>query len=132
MCELLFSVKDNIVKWLSSSKWSLQSRFIALKTKLTMSEYPWYSSFHCLGVEIHDTVNWLANLYHAGNLICRKVFGLLRQLKPFALYKTLYVYIILSCFHCYSPLWYHILKKKLQRLENRPARIMTGANNNVR
>ena len=96
-----------------------------------------YSSFRCLGVELDERKSWENHI----DSICRKVgsgIGIIKRVKSFVAYETLknlYNSLVLPYFHYCSPLWDNcgsMLKEKLQKLQNRAARIMTGANYDVR
>ena len=80
-----------------------------------------YRSFKCLGVV---------------NAICKKIsagIGVLKRTKPFVHNETLhtiYKALIQPYFDYCSPLWDNcgvLLKEKLQRFQNRAARVVTGA-----
>ena len=70
------------------------------------------------------------------NAICKKVgagIGVLKRTKPFVPNETLHIIykaLILPYFDYCSPLWDNssgiVLKEKLQRLQNRAARVLTG------
>ena len=69
------------------------------------------------------------------NAICKKVgagIGVLKRTKPFVPHETLHIIykaLILPYFDYYSPLWDNcgiVLKEKLQRFQNRAARVLTG------
>ena len=96
-----------------------------------------YSSFPCLGVELDERMSWENHI----DTICRKVgsgIGIIKRVKPFVPSQTLqnlYNSLVLPYFDYCSPLWDNcgsMLKEKLQKLQNRAARIMTGANYDVR
>ena len=96
-----------------------------------------YSSFSCLGVELDERMSWENHI----DTICKKVasgIGIIKRVKPFVPSETLhnlYNSLVLPYFDYCSPLWDNcgsMLKEKLQKLQNRAARIMTGANYVVR
>ena len=144
---------ENIVKWLSQNKSQLHTKktkamFIGspynLKNKVgneqvIINDKPVtrYSSFPCLGVELDERMSWENHI----DTICRKVgsgIGIVKRVKPFVPSETLqnlYKSLVLPYFDYCSPLWDNcgsMLKEKLQKLQNRAARIMTGANYDVR
>ena len=96
-----------------------------------------YSSCRCLGVEIDERMNWENHI----DSICKKVasgIGIIKRTKPFVPQETmqnLYDSLVLPYFDYCSPLrdnYGSLQKDKLQKLQNRAARIITGANYDVR
>ena len=90
-----------------------------------------YRSFKCLGVELDEHLSWEVHI----NAICKKVgagIGVLKRTKPFVPNETLHIIykaLILPYFDYCSPLWDNcgiVLKEKLQRFQNRAARVLTG------
>ena len=93
-----------------------------------------FRSFKCLGVELDEHLSWEAHMYISS--ICKKVsagIGVLKRTKPFVPNETLhtiYKALIQPYFDYCSPLWDNCgasLKQKLQRFQNRAARVLTGA-----
>lgn len=152
LVDLLNSDLENISRWLSDNK--LQHH--ATKTKLMFigSRYNIqnkigdksvmfknvplirYRSFKCLGVELDEHLTWEVHV----NAICKKVgagIGLLKRTKPFVPNETLhtiYKALIQPYFDYCSPLWDNcgvLLREKLQRFQNRAARVLTGANYDI-
>ena len=91
-----------------------------------------FRSFKCLGVELDEHLNWEPHI----NSICKKAsagIGVLKRTKPFVPNETLhtiYKALIQPYFDYCSPLWDNCgasLKQKLQRFQNRAARVLTGA-----
>ena len=144
---------ENIVKWLSRNKLQLHTKkskamFIGspynFKNKVgneqvMINDKPVtrYSSFPCLGVELDEIMSWENHI----DTICGKVgsgIGIIKRVKPFVPSETLqnvYNSLVLPYFDYCSSLWDNcgsMLKEKLQKLQNRAARIMTGGNYDVR
>ena len=74
-------------------------------------------------------------------MICKKAsvgIGEMRRIKPFVPVDTLekvYKSLVQPYFEYYSPLWDNcgkLLKDKLQRFQSRAARVLTGANCDIR
>ena len=139
---------ENVCKWLSNNK--LQHH--PTKTKLMfigsthslkniINDYPVEindkpvtrcSSFKCLGVHLDEKLSWDKHIEY----ICAKIgagIGVMRRVKPYVTKETLlniYNAIVLPYFDYCSPLWDKcgsMLKEKLQKLQNRAARVISGA-----
>ncbi|XP_044182055.1 uncharacterized protein LOC122962870 [Acropora millepora] len=91
----------------------------------------------CLGVQIDEKLSWDSHI----DMICRKTsagIGAMRRIKPFAPVDTLekvYKSLVQLYFEYCSPLWDNcgkLLKDKLQRFQSRAARVLTGANYDIR
>jgi hypothetical protein len=147
LVELLNSDLKNISRWLSDNKLQhhttktklmfIGSRY-NIKNKIgdklvTFKNKPLkrYRSFKCLGVELDEHLSWEVHI----NAICKKVgagIGVLKRTKPFVPNETLHIIykaLILPYFDYCSPLWDNcgiVLKEKLQRFQNRAARVLTG------
>ena len=89
-------------------------------------------SFTCLGVKLDETLEWNEHI----EVICKKVaagIGMMKRIKPFVpanTLQTIYQALIQPYFDYCSPLWgvcSKQLKDKLQRFQNRAARIIAGA-----
>ena len=148
LVNFLNSDLENISRWLSDNK--LQHH--ATKTKLMFIGSPYnirnkigdksvtlrntpllrYRSFKCLGVAIDEHLSWEVHV----NTICKKIsagIGVLKRTKPFVHNETLHtIYMALTqpYFDYCSPLWDNcgvLLKEKLQRFQNRAARVVTRA-----
>ena len=96
-----------------------------------------YSSFQCLGVELDERMSWES---HIGS-ICKKFgsgIGIIKRIKPFVPQETLqnlHNSLVLPYFEYCLTLWDNcgsMLTEKLQKLQNRAARIITGANYDVK
>ena len=80
-----------------------------------------------LGVQVDEKVTWDSHI----DMICKKAnggIGAMRRIKPFVPLDTPY-------FEYCSPLWDNfekLLKDKLQRFQSRAARVLTGANYDIR
>ncbi len=148
LVELLSSDLKNISRWLSDNKLQhhttktklmfIGSRY-NIKNKIgdnlvTFKNKPLkrYRSFKCLGVELDEHLSWEVHI----NAICKKFgagIGVLKRTKPFVPEETLHIIykaLILPYFDYCSPLCDNcgiVLKVKLQRFQNRAARVLTGA-----
>ena len=86
----------------------------------------------CLGVHLDEKLSWDKHIEY----ICAKIgagIGVMRRAKPYFTKETLlniYNAIVLPYFDYCSPLWDKygsMLKEKLQKLQNRAARVISGA-----
>ncbi len=93
---------------------------------------PREGSFTCLGVKLDETLEWNEHI----EMICKKVaagIGMMKRIKPFVpanTLQTIYCALIQPYFDYCSPLWgvcNKQLKDKLQKFQNRAARIIAGA-----
>ena len=93
---------------------------------------PGERSFTCVGVKLDETLEWNEHI----EVICKKVaagIGTVKRIKPFVpanTLQTIYQALIQPYFDYCSPLWgvcSKQLKDKLQRFQNRAARIIAGA-----
>ena len=133
---------ENIVKWLSRNKLQLHTK----KTKAMFIGSP-YNLKNKVGndqvmindilldiplFQLDERMSWENHI----DTICRKVgsgIGIIKRVKPFVPWETLqnlYNSLVLPYFDYCSSLWDNcgsMLKEKLQKLQNRAARIMTGA-----
>ena len=81
-------------------------------------------SFICLGVKLDETLEWNGHIEH---------IGMMKRIKPFVpanTSQTIYCELIQPYFDYCSPLWgvcNKQLKDKLQKFQNRAARIIAGA-----
>ena len=95
------------------------------------------NSQKCLGVEIDERLSFDIHIEKTCKKVCSGI-GALRRIKPFVpLYslEALYKSLIQPYFDYCSPLWDtcgKLLKDKLQRLQNRAARVITGAKYDIR
>ena len=94
-------------------------------------------SYTCLGVKLDENLNWHEHV----EMICKKVgagIGAMQRIKPYVPINTLhtiYRALIEPYFDYCSPLWdvcNQQLKDKLQKFQNRAARIITGASYEIR
>ena len=143
---------ENIRRWMISNKLQIHPKktkymFIGspynLKHKISdhhisISNTPIarIDKFSCLGVNMDEQLSWGSHIDH----ICSKVgagIGLIRRIKPFvplSTLKMLYNAIVLPYFDYCSPLWDNCgntLKNRLQKFQNRAARIITGKSYDV-
>ena len=95
------------------------------------------STHKCLGVQIDEKLSWDSHI----DMICKKTsagIGAMRRIKPFVPADTLekvYKSLVQPYFEYCSPLWDNcgkVLKDKLQRFQSRAARVLTGANYDIR
>ena len=94
-------------------------------------------SYTCLGVKLDEKLNWHEHV----EMICKKIgagIGAMQRIKPYVPINTLhtiYRALIEPYFDYCSPLWdvcNQQLKDKLQKFQNRAARIITGASYDIR
>ena len=90
-----------------------------------------------LGVQIDEKLSWDSHI----DMICKKVsagIGAMRRIKLFVLLdmlKKVYKSLVQPYFECCPPLWDNcgkLLKDKLQRFQSRAARVLPGANYDIR
>jgi len=91
----------------------------------------------CLGVQIDEKLSWDSHI----DMICKKAIadiGAMRRTKPFVPVDTLekvYKSLEQPYFEYCSPLWDNcgkLLNDKLQRFQSRAARVLNGANYDIR
>ena len=94
-------------------------------------------SFKCLGVKLDENLNWQEHV----EMICNKAgagIGAMRRIKEYVPINTLHTVcgaLIQPYFDYCSPLWdvcNKQLKDKLQKYQNRAARIIAGARYEIR
>ena len=153
----LISVLNDDLKtlqnWLNLNKLSLNAiktkrMFMASRQKLsTIPEEPNIAifgnkiervrSYKCLGLKLDESLTWK---HHVSTIISKvsKVIGVLRRLKPLLPQSTLvmiYNSLAQPYFDYCSIVWDSLgkgLGQKLQRLQNRAARIITESDYNIR
>ncbi len=90
---------------------------------------PRVHSIPCLGVKLDEKLSWDEHI----EMVCKKVgasIGILKRIKPYVPANALiliYNALIQPYFDYCSPLWRQTLRDKLQKFQNRAARIITGA-----
>ena len=98
---------------------------------------PRTGTYTCLGVSLDERLTWEKHI----NTICAKVgagIGVMRRMKPFVPPETLkltYEALVQPYFNYCSPLWDNCgigLKDKLQKFQNRVARVITGSTYDIR
>ena len=98
---------------------------------------PQTSTFKCLGVDLDQKLNWEKHI----DSVCHEIsagIGAMKRIKPYVPHKTLqdvYKTLIQPHFDYCSPLWDNCglgLQDKLQKFQNRAARVITGADYDVR
>ena len=91
----------------------------------------------CLGVELDETLTWNVHMSKVTGQVT-KVLGALRRLKPLLpqhILISIYKSLILPHFDYCSAVWGNCgkgLALKLEKLQNRAARIITGSDWDVR
>ena len=116
------------------SKQNLNNKAGDLNSSITMNNNLLSSvvSNKCLGLDIDETLSFCIHIKDICKKICSYV-GILRRIKPFVpqgSLVTLYKSLIQPYFDYCAPLWDtcdKALKDKLQILQNRAARVITGA-----
>ena len=94
-------------------------------------------NFKCLGLNVDETLTWDAHIATMTSKVA-KVIGVLRRLKsllPHHVLVTVYKSLILPHFDYCSSVWGNLgkgLAQKLQKLQNRAARIITGSDYTIR
>ena len=95
------------------------------------------TTYKCLGVELDETLSWDAHISGITSKVA-KVLAALRRLRPICPQRILiliYKSLILPHFDYCSAVWGNIgvgLSQKLEKLQNRAARIITGSDWDVR
>ena len=98
---------------------------------------PRVTNYKCLGVNLDDKLGWDSHI----EMICKKVaagIAAIKRVKPFVppeMLKVIYNALAQPYFDYCSPLWDNCgigLKEKLQKYQNRAARILTGATYDIR
>ena len=98
---------------------------------------PRVTNYKCLGVNLDDKLCWDSHI----KMICKKVaagIAAIKRVKPFVppeMLKVIYNALVQPYFDYCSPLWDNCgigLKEKLQKYQNRAARILTGATYDIR
>ena len=122
----------NLKQWLDSNRLSLN----VLKTKClftgTRHSIERVNSYKCLGVQVDETLSWEAHISEVIGKVA-KVLAALRRLRPICPQSTLvtiYKSLILPHLDYCSAVWGCIgngLSQKLEKLQNRAARIITGS-----
>ena len=139
--------------WLNKNKLSLnvietKCMFIGTRQKLaTLPSQPAVEidgnyiervkNFKCLCLNVDETLTWDAHIATITSKVA-KVIGVLRRLKsllPHHVLVTVYKSLILPHFDYCSSVWGNlgkVLAQKLQKLQNRAARIITGSDYTIR
>ena len=98
---------------------------------------PRVTNYKCLGVNLDEKLCWDSHI----EMICKKVaagIAAIKRVKPFVppeMLKVIYNALVQPYFDYCSPLWDNCgigLKEKLQKYQNRAARILTGATYDIR
>ncbi len=98
---------------------------------------PRTETYTCLGVNLDERLTWEKHI----DEICAKVgagIGVMRRMKPFVPLQTLkltYNALVQPYFNYCSPLWDNCrigLRDKLQKFQNRAARVITGSTYDTR
>ena len=144
----LTSDLGNLKQWLDSNRLSLnvlktKCLFTGTRRKISLlpSEQHLYldgnsiervNSYRCLGVQVDETLSWEAHIFEVVGKVARVLAALrrLRQICPQSTLVTIYKSLILPHFDYCSAVWGSIgngLSQKLEKLQNRAARIITGS-----
>ena len=98
---------------------------------------PRVTKYKCLGVNLDDKLCWDNHV----DMICKKVAAgtaAIKRVKPFVppeMLQVIYNSLVQPYFDYCSPVWDNCgvgLKEKLQKYQNRAARILTGATYDIR
>ncbi len=144
---------ENIRKWMlrnklqihpTKSKYMFIGSAYNIKHKLSANPIfinnvpmPRTENYICLGVNIDERLTWEKHI----DMICSKVsagIGAIRRIRPFvspATLKLIYNAIVQPYFDYCSPLWDNCgigLRDRLQKFQNRAARVISGATYDVR
>ncbi len=98
---------------------------------------PQTNTFQCLGVNLDEKLSWEKHIDSVYHKISAGI-GAIKRIKPYVPCKTLhdvYKTLIQPHFDYCSPLWDNCglgLQDKLQKFQNRAARVITGADYDVR
>ena len=144
----LTSDLGNLKQWLDSNRLSLnvlktKCLFTGTRQKISLlpSELHIYldghsiervNSYRCLGVQVDETLSWEAHIFEVVGKVAQVLAALrrLRQICPQSTLVTIYKSLILPHFDYCSAVWGCIgngLSQKLEKLQNRAARIITGS-----
>ena len=144
----LTSDLGNLKQWLDSNRLSLnvlktKCLFTGTRRKISLlpSELHIYldghsieraNSYRCLGVQVDETLSWEAHIFEVVGKVAKVLAALrrLRQICPQSTLVTIYKSLILPHFDYCSAVWGCIgncLSQKLEKLQNRAARIITGS-----
>ena len=105
--------------------------------EMNKNPVPQVNTFRCLGVDLDEKLSWKNHIDSVCHTISARI-GAIKRIKPYVPHKTLqdvYKTLIQPHFDYCSPLWDNCglgLQNKLQRFQNRAARVITGADYNVR
>ena len=144
---------SNLKQWLDSNRLSLnvlktKCLFTGTRYKISLLPSEPYicldghliervNSYKCLGVQVDETLSWEAHISEVVSKVA-KVLAVLRRLRPICPQSTLvtiYKSLILPNLDYCSAVWGCIsngLSQKLETLQNRAARIVTGSGWDVR
>ena len=144
---------NNLKQWLDSNRLSLnvlKTKCLFTGTRHKISLLPSephicldghlierVNSYKCLGVQVDETLSWEAHISEVVSKVA-KVLAALRRLRPICPQSTLvaiYKSLILPHLDYCSAVWGCIgngLSQKLEKLQNRAARIITGSGWDVR
>ena len=144
----LTSDLGNLKQWLDSNRLSLnvlktKCLFTGTRRKISLlpSELHIYldghsiervNSYRCLGVQVDETLSWEAHILEVVGKVAKVLAALrrLRQICPQSTLVTIYKSLILPHFDYCTAVWSSIgngLSQKLEKLQNRAARIITGS-----
>ena len=140
---------NNLKQWLDSNRLSLnvlKTKCLFTGTRHKISLLPSephicldghlierVNSYKCLGVQVDETLSWEAHISEVVSKVA-KVLAALRRLRPIYPQSTLvaiYKSLILPHLDYCSAVW-GCISQKLEKLQNRAARIITGSGWDVR
>ena len=119
------------------SSHNLKNKVCSNPILINNKQVPRTNKYSCLGMIMDERMSWDKHI----ESICSKVsagIGAIRRIKPFvplSTAKMLYYAIIQPYFDYCSPLWDNCasgLKNRLQKYQNRAARVITGATYDIR
>ena len=119
------------------SSYNLKNKVSSNPILINNVPVPRINKYKCLGVTMDERLSWEEHI----NSICSKVsagIGAMKRVKPFLqlpTLKMLYNAIIQPYFDYCSPLWDNCgigLKDRLQKYQNRAARVITGSTYDIR
>ena len=151
--EALNSEMKNIYQWLLSNKLTLnieKTEYMIIGTRQRLAKIQENTTVSCggklwkqvyskktLGVLIDDNLCWNEQIDNISKKVSKGI-GMLRRAKPFVSFETLkYIYqaLVQPSFDYCSMVWGNCgedSKEKLQRLQNRAARVITGDTYEIR
>ena len=121
----------------TGSSYNIRNKTSSNPTLINNIPVPRTGTYACLGVSLDERLTWEKHI----DTICAKVgagIGVMRRMKPFVPPETLkltYEALVQPYFNYCSPLWDNCgigLKDKLQKFQNRAARVIIGSTYDIR